>query len=707
MLDVFNFLIINLVFFASLAAFIILFSRVKKLEKKVKFLQNPDFDKELKTKVSEIRKNDSPIQEIIMERPLQPEKEPQKDIHSEIVFLKESNQEKNSFEKFFAGNVLNKVGAIALILGLGFFLKYAFDNNWLNAFAQVLICYLVSIGLIFAGNRIEKNSVFSQTLMGTGCAALYLTTYAGYSFYGIIPAGSAFILMSIVTILSILLAMNYDSRGIAFLGLFGAYITPFLMVASKNSVEILAYLIFLNILSAFTYYKKEWNGLESFSIFSNFITIYYLASIASFQNNSIVATALITLIWVIHFVIDILKNASSTHSGVNRILNSFFLYVLITNIIQNITQLGYIAILLSAACISTKLIKDFKGYKQNVILGLVFALIAVENLTDNFETMMGWIIISAIILLIGYIKEKSYLLNTSVSFLALSFSNLLFIKNSLFCIDISLYEPVFNPRFACFISIAIIGFVGSYFINKLNFKKGFAVNTLQFFAATAIFTLLSVEISDYSRLLFIHAERLQATQILAYTNLSYVVAWVLYSLVFIRKSTEIKLFNFFGYGAYALALFGLLGLAFTPIPSAVAIVNYRVIVWLIMIGATALIAKWNKNISTFFTYIALSLGFFLIYSEINIFLPVMSLKELILSLSWLIYAVILLSLGIWRNTKPFRYFAIGTISLVIFKIFLFDLTFLGQLHRIISFIGLGSILLLASYIYQRYAKYVI
>ena len=49
-----------------------------------------------------------------------------------------------------------------------------------------------------------------------------------------------------------------------------------------------------------------------------------------------------------------------------------------------------------------------------------------------------------------------------------------------------------------------------------------------------------------------------------------------------------------------------------------------------------------------------------------------------------------------------RLMAFGLFGLTVLKIFLFDLSFLETLYRIISFIGLGLILIGVSYVYSRY-----
>jgi uncharacterized membrane protein len=48
--------------------------------------------------------------------------------------------------------------------------------------------------------------------------------------------------------------------------------------------------------------------------------------------------------------------------------------------------------------------------------------------------------------------------------------------------------------------------------------------------------------------------------------------------------------------------------------------------------------------------------------------------------------------------------ALLLLGLTIFKVFLFDLSSLEKLYRIISFIVLGAILLAVSFLYQRYRQ---
>jgi uncharacterized membrane protein len=79
-----------------------------------------------------------------------------------------------------------------------------------------------------------------------------------------------------------------------------------------------------------------------------------------------------------------------------------------------------------------------------------------------------------------------------------------------------------------------------------------------------------------------------------------------------------------------------------------------------------------------------------------------NMQQLALSVVWLVYSVIMMTLGIWKRKRPLRLAAFALFGITILKIFLRDLTFLTGLYRILSFIGLGVILLAVSFAYQRY-----
>jgi hypothetical protein len=76
--------------------------------------------------------------------------------------------------------------------------------------------------------------------------------------------------------------------------------------------------------------------------------------------------------------------------------------------------------------------------------------------------------------------------------------------------------------------------------------------------------------------------------------------------------------------------------------------------------------------------------------------------QLAYSIGWLLYAIGLLAVGIRWQAKAVRWAAILAIAITACKIFLLDVSSLGQLYRVGSLFGLAVVLILVSFLYQRF-----
>jgi uncharacterized membrane protein len=73
-----------------------------------------------------------------------------------------------------------------------------------------------------------------------------------------------------------------------------------------------------------------------------------------------------------------------------------------------------------------------------------------------------------------------------------------------------------------------------------------------------------------------------------------------------------------------------------------------------------------------------------------------------LSILWTLYALAAMGLGIRRNLATLRFCGLGLFGLTVAKVFLVDLAGRAAIFRILSFLVLGAVLLLASFLYSRY-----
>jgi uncharacterized membrane protein len=77
-------------------------------------------------------------------------------------------------------------------------------------------------------------------------------------------------------------------------------------------------------------------------------------------------------------------------------------------------------------------------------------------------------------------------------------------------------------------------------------------------------------------------------------------------------------------------------------------------------------------------------------------------QDMTYSLAWGVFAIVLLVVGIGKGLSGARYASLALLSVTILKVFLHDLWRLGQLFRVASFVGLAVVLILVSFLYQKY-----
>src|SRR5205814_2983029 len=76
-------------------------------------------------------------------------------------------------------------------------------------------------------------------------------------------------------------------------------------------------------------------------------------------------------------------------------------------------------------------------------------------------------------------------------------------------------------------------------------------------------------------------------------------------------------------------------------------------------------------------------------------------REMMVSITWAVYATLLVIVGLKKDYAPIRYFALTLFVVTIVKVFAIDLAEIDRIYRVLSVIGLGIALLMTSYLYQR------
>ena len=152
------------------------------------------------------------------------------------LFVPSPPEDKPPIEANIGLKWVNRIGVITLVIGVGFFFKWAVDNQWIGPAGRVILGIVAGFVIIWAGDHLwrRKQQIFAQGVTGTGVCILYLAIYAAFGFYHLLPQAFAFVFMVAITAMTAALALRYDAIAIAALGMFGAYLTPILLSTGED-----------------------------------------------------------------------------------------------------------------------------------------------------------------------------------------------------------------------------------------------------------------------------------------------------------------------------------------------------------------------------------------------------------------------------------------------------------------------------------------
>jgi uncharacterized membrane protein len=109
---------------------------------------------------------------------------------------------------------MSKIGIAILVLAIGFFVKYAIDNDWIGPAGRVAVGVVCGGILIAIAQWLRSQyKAFSSVLVGGGLAVLYCTIALAYHQYQLFGQDTAFIIMLVITAFSVILSLLVDKGG--------------------------------------------------------------------------------------------------------------------------------------------------------------------------------------------------------------------------------------------------------------------------------------------------------------------------------------------------------------------------------------------------------------------------------------------------------------------------------------------------------------
>jgi uncharacterized membrane protein len=175
---------------------------------------------------------------------------------------------RRDLESLIGGVWFAWAGIIFVVLTVAFTLKLAIDNNWIGPGTRVVTGAIGGVALLYTGERLRRRGLrqYAFILSGGGILILYLSDYAAYNFYSLLPQPVAFLLMAAVTAIAVALSVRLDALSVAILGLVGGFLTPLLLSTGRdNEIALFTYVALLDAGVLAVAYFKRWRSLDFLS----------------------------------------------------------------------------------------------------------------------------------------------------------------------------------------------------------------------------------------------------------------------------------------------------------------------------------------------------------------------------------------------------------------------------------------------------------
>jgi uncharacterized membrane protein len=153
------------------------------------------------------------------------------------------------FEFLTTGNVVAKVGVIILFFGVAFLLRYAAERGMLPIEYRLMATAAGAVALLAVGWFLRTSRPdYAVVLQGGAVGILYLTIFAAFRLYGLLPATLTFALLLAVVAFSALLAIAQNAMSLAVLGTSGGFLAPILASTESGShIALFSYYAVLNL----------------------------------------------------------------------------------------------------------------------------------------------------------------------------------------------------------------------------------------------------------------------------------------------------------------------------------------------------------------------------------------------------------------------------------------------------------------------------
>ncbi len=319
-----------------------------------------------------------------------------------------------SLESQIGTRVLSKVAVVLLLVGAALFLKWAFDNRWIGAGGRVVAGLIAGTAIVLWSERFrrQKMAAFSYALKAVGSGVLYLSLWASFQLYHLVPGWLGFTGMVVVTAWNAIMAWSQDAPLLAGYALLGAYLTPILLgTGGDHEVFLFSYLLVIALALLALLRVKPWSLLlpAALPATAGFFIAWYVEHFDASKAGKTAIFAL--LLWAVFAAIPMV--AADDKGVITHVLTplgtgvfgALTLYSVLVDSgrrdLEPWVAVGFAAVYLALTRLRARSLLS----AMHLSLGVVFLTVAIPLKATGRGILVGWMVESVALFAVSNLAD--------------------------------------------------------------------------------------------------------------------------------------------------------------------------------------------------------------------------------------------------------------------------------------------------------------
>jgi uncharacterized membrane protein len=336
-----------------------------------------------------------------------------------------SGSRNSALEARIGSQWLNRIGVVAILFGVSYLLRYAFVSDWISPAARIWLGVGAGAGIIVGSEwfRARGYRVLSLSLKAIGIGVIYLSLWAGFELYQVLSGPQTFSGLVILTALAAALALREHAEVLAALALIGAFATPLLISIPFREGPLFLYIAILDCATVAIALLRNWWRSLALSLAGTVL----LCSVWYFQHYSRAELPLTITAWTVFFGLFcavIVLGHTRIPAGAPRVLTvlavanaaAYFmgLFLLLDDVSHDALALAALSLSALYFALAWKAGRSVRFGSSTLVaayggLGISFVALAVALKLDVEWLSLGWFVVAAIAMAIGFWRNLPWL----------------------------------------------------------------------------------------------------------------------------------------------------------------------------------------------------------------------------------------------------------------------------------------------------------